>query len=299
MAQIDPAQLPAPALVETIEFEAYLAQRKAEVLAALPEAQRAAVADVLALESEPMTVLLITTAYHEMTLRQHVNEAAVATMLVRAGGADLDNRAADYGVSRLLISPGDPSAVPPVPPEWESDERLRLRAQMALEGLSVAGSRGAYLFHALSASADVADAQIHSPAGGDVHVYVLDRRGDGIPDAALRDTVQAALSAETVRPLCDRVEVKPAVPIATVIHALLEFEDGGEALSGGLEGARARIDALLLAKRRLNGPLARSALDAALHIAGVRRVQLLAPAEDLLCDIGEFPTAAAITLERR
>ncbi|GAA5785111.1 baseplate assembly protein [Chitiniphilus shinanonensis] len=217
---IDLSQLPAPALVEELDFETLYQAALADFRALMGDAWTAA------LESDPVVKLLEHAAYLELRYRARVNDAAVASMLAYATGTDLDNRAADFGVSRLLVSPGDADAIPTVAPVWEPDDRLRLRAQMALEGLSVAGSRGAYVFHALSASADIDDVVVDSPAGGDVNVWVLDRRGDGVPDVALLATVQAALSAETVRPLCDRVDVRAGAPLIFDVMAMIEFEDG-------------------------------------------------------------------------
>ncbi|WP_148716686.1 baseplate assembly protein [Chitinolyticbacter meiyuanensis] len=295
----DFSRLPPPDLIVRSDFEAILARRKADLLKLVPADQRANVERTLTLESEPMAILLQEAAYAELLFEQRVNEAALGSMLATAQGADLDNRAADYGVSRLLITPADPAAVPPIAAVWESDDRLRLRAQMALEGLSVAGPRAAYVFHALSVSANVADVAVHSPASdGVVHVHVLDARGGGVPDAQLLADVQAALSAETVRPLCDKVTTLASVPINVDISAIIEFEPDGEALSGSLSGARARLDALLQQRRALGQVLPVSAIDAALHTDGVRRVRVLAPTADVVCALNEFPRAAAITLER-
>jgi phage-related baseplate assembly protein len=293
---IDLTQLPAPQVIETLDFETLLAQRKQRLLAAAPTPLRDALAATLELESEPLTLLLQENAYTELILRQRINEAAKASLLAYASGTDLDNRAADYGVQRLLITPADPDANPPVEAEWESDDRLRTRCQMALEGLSVAGSRGAYLFHTLSASANVLDAQVDSSTPGTVQVYLLDARGDGIPDQALLDTVSRALSAETVRPLCDTVQVLAGQPTAFAVDAVLTFEPGGAAASGGLEAARARLDAMLRARRKLGGSVPLSALYAALQTAGVARVTLNAPAASIDCPVGAFPHCSAITL---
>ncbi|WP_377153667.1 phage tail protein I [Roseateles sp. UC29_93] len=234
---IDLAQLPAPAIVEALDFETLLAARKSAFLELMPDDQRADLAQVLSLESEPLTKLLEENVYRELLWRQRVNEAAKASLLAYAQKTDLDNRAADYGITRLLLSPADPDAVPPIEAVYESDDRLRYRCQMALEGLTVAGSRGAYHFHALSAHAQISDASIDSPtfeavdvgaevramlpagaivltcsyaAGlvdplpGDVTVAVLATSTATIPVDELVGTTQAALSADEVRPLTDR-----------------------------------------------------------------------------------------------
>ncbi|QOD81622.1 baseplate assembly protein [Chromobacterium haemolyticum] len=301
---IDLTQLPPPDVIEALDFETLFQNRKARLLAAAPAELCAGLAAALQLDSEPLTMLLQEFAYSELLQRQRINEAARASLLAYAAGADLDNRAADYGVQRLLLQPADPDTVPPTPAVWEEDPALRRRCQMALEGLSVAGPAGAYKFHALSASGQVLDASVEGPNSplpmppepGTVRVFVMDRRGDGVPDAALQAAVAAELNDEAVRPICDTVEVWPAEPLAFAVEAAIEWEPGGKSASGGLEGARLRLVSLLESRRRLGAAVARSAIDAALHVAGVRRVQLTAPAADVLCSLRQFPKAEEITL---
>lgn len=305
---IDLTQLPPPKVVEDIDYETLLQARKQRLIAAVPADIRDAIAATLELESEPLTLLLQENAYTEMVLRQRINEASRSTMLAYAEKEDLDNKAADYDVKRLLITPADPTATPPVEAVWEDDDRLRYRCQLAMEGTTVAGSRGAYLFHTLSASANVADAYIDSrafgplrpdsPAPGEVRIHVLDARGNGVPDQALLNTVATALSAEDKRPLNDTVTTAAARPVTFAVSARIEFEDGGESASGGLSAARDRLTATLAHYRRLSRGLPRSALFSALHVAGVRQVTLTAPATDVACAVGEFPLCTSITLDK-
>ncbi|QND86509.1 Phage baseplate assembly protein J [Chromobacterium vaccinii] len=290
MSIINLSTLPPPDVVETLDFEAILADISATLLRVAPADMRAGIAAALKSELEPVQMLAQVAAYREMLLRQRINEAARATMLAYAEKADLDNRAADYGVTRLLIRPADLSANPPTSAEYELDERLRYRCQMAMEGLAAAGPRGAYRFHALSASAEVADVAIETPAGGRVRVWVLARAG--VASQALLDTVAAALNAESIRPLCDTVEVAAATPLAFSIQASIVYQPGGEAVSGGLEGARARLAKMLAQRRTIGGSVPRSAIDAALHVPGVDRVAILSPASDVLCAPGQYPDCA-------
>src|SRR5690242_16495595 len=138
---IDLSQLPAPQIVEQIDYEQILAERKAYAISLWPADEQAEIAARLNMESEPLTKLLEENAYREMVWRQRVNEASVANMLALAKGTDLENLAANYNVKRLVIQAANPSAVPPIPRLMESDDSLRERAQMAWEGLSTAGPR--------------------------------------------------------------------------------------------------------------------------------------------------------------
>ncbi len=90
MPTIDLSQLPAPDVVEELDFETILAERKATLISLYPEEGQDAVARTLALESEPIVKLLQENAYREVIWRQRVNEAARAVMLAYASGSDLD-----------------------------------------------------------------------------------------------------------------------------------------------------------------------------------------------------------------
>ncbi|MBZ7719314.1 baseplate assembly protein, partial [Klebsiella oxytoca] len=158
MAVIDLSQLPAPDVVETLDFETILAERKATLISLYPEDEQEAVARTLTLESEPLVKYLEENAYREVILRQRINEAAKAGMVAYAIKNDLDQLAANNNVERLVITPGDNTQIPPVDAVLESDSDLRQRIPAAFEGMSVAGPTGAYEFHALSADGRVADA---------------------------------------------------------------------------------------------------------------------------------------------
>jgi len=294
---IDIATLPAPAIIETLDYEDILASNKAQLLALMPADMQASIAATLQLESEPLTMHLQLCSYRELLLRQRINEAAKASLLAYAEKEDLDNKAADYGVSRLLLSPADPTATPPVAAVWESDARLRYRCQLALEGMTVAGPRGAYRFHALSASAKVLDVKVVSPVPGTVRVYVMDTGSTGIPDQTLLDTVQAYLSAEDRIPLCDTVEVMACRQKTFNIAARLERDADLFAASGGLDEARRRLDAMLETRRRLGELLSLDDIIAAIKLPGVRRISLPSPVADIVSTDGEFPLCIGVDLQ--
>ena len=126
MPIIDLNQLPAPDVVEELDFETILAERKATLISLYPEDQQEAVARTLTLESEPLVKLLEENAYRELIWRQRVNEAARAVMLACAAGNDLDVIGANYNTTRLIITPADDSTIPPTPAVMESDTDYRL-----------------------------------------------------------------------------------------------------------------------------------------------------------------------------
>lgn len=267
---IDLAQLPDPRVVEQLDYEQILEQRKAALLALWPETERAEIAARMALESDPLNKLLQENAYRELVWRQRVNEAALATLLAKARGADLDQVAANYNVRRLVVTPATDQA----PAVMEGDDALRERAQMAFEGLSTAGPRNAYVYHARSADGRVADATAVSPAPAEVVVTVQALDGDGSAPADLLAGVLAALSDEDVRPVADRVTVQGAQILPYSVTATLYLASTGPEAEPILAAAEARCRALVNARRRLGVEVSASAVHAALHVEGVRKVQL-------------------------
>ncbi|MCQ4106494.1 baseplate assembly protein [Erwinia persicina] len=283
MATIDLSQLPAPDVVEALDYETLLAERKATLISLYPADQQAAIARTLTLESEPIVKLLQENAYREIILRQRVNEAARANMVAFATGGDLDQLGVNNGVLRLTITPADDAAIPPVAAVMESDDDFRLRVAGAFEGLSVAGPTGAYEYHAKSADGRVADASAISPSPAVVTVTVLSREENGTAPADLLAVVDAALNDENVRPVADRVTVQSAAIVNYRVDATLFIYPGPEA-EPIRAAAEARLAAFVSAQRRLGRDIRQSALYAALHVEGVQRVQLNAPAQDVVLD---------------
>lgn len=279
---IDLSLLPAPQVLETLDFETILASRKAAVLALLPEDEREAAANVLSLESEPATKLLQENAYQELLLRNRVNDAAKAVMLSFAIGADLDQIGANTNVKRLVLVEADPDALPPAAEVLEGDDAYRLRIQEAPDALSTAGPRNAYEFHARSADGRVLDARAVSPAPCEVVVAVLANSDDWQAPADLLQTVDAALSAEDVRPLGDLVSVVQGQVTDYELEAVVYVEKGPEAAIA-VNAARANAAAMAKPLRPLGYSVYRNAYVAALKVEGVRNVVVKSPAEDILC----------------
>ncbi|TAI86918.1 baseplate assembly protein [Pectobacterium versatile] len=286
MAMIDLSQLPAPAVVEELDYEAIYIERKAVLLSLYPEDQRAAVARTLTLESDPLVKLLQENAYRELIWRQRVNEAARAVMVAYAQGDDLDQLGANFSVARLVITPADDSTLPPTPALMESDSDFRLRIQQSFEGLSVAGSVGAYQYHGRSADGRVADVSVISPSPASVTVSVLSREGDGSASPELVAIVATALNGEDVRPVADRVTVQSAAIVPYEIDATLYLYRSPEA-EPVRAAAEQRLKAYISAQHRLGRDIRRSAIYAALHVEGVQRVELTTPAADIVLTAGQ------------
>lgn len=282
---VDLSRLPAPDVVEALDFETIFADAVARMTALMP--------DFEARESDPATKLLLVLSYRAQLLRQRINDAARAVMPAHAIGADLDNLAALYGIARFELVPADPSSGTPA--VMESDEDFRRRMVLSPEGLSVAGPEGSYIFHALSADAAVRDASASSPSPGQVLVSILARDGDGHADPALVATVQAYLSADTRRPLTDEVTVQSATIVPYEVIATLRTFLGPD-VGIVMQAARARLDTYVADCHRLGRDPTQSGIFAALHVEGVQNVDLVSPPSDIIVERHQAAYCSSITL---
>ena len=293
--KVDLGALPAPQILEVLDYEQILADMKAAVIAAMP-----ALEPVLSLESEPATKVLQVCAVYVMLTRGRVNDAAKALLLAYAVGSDLDQLGAVFGVERKLIE----EATDETAAVYESDDEFRSRIQLSLEGFSTAGPRGAYEFHALSAHEDVLDVLVAGPdtpgmtiAPGIVEVYVLARDDDGTPTPEVLAAVSAALNAEDVRPLCDTVSIAGAtiLPFTVVAELHIPAGPGAEAI---LTQAQADLELYLESVHRIGAIVAMSGIHAALHQPGVTNVTVTSPTGDITPapNVAPFATSTAISI---
>lgn len=268
MSTVDLSALPAPQVLEPLDFEALYDEAL--------EAFREYMGDnwSAALESDPVVKLLELGAYGKMQNRARVNDAAKSLLLAYAEKDDLDQLAGNVKLKRLVIQAANLLAVPPVEEVRESDDALRERIQLVYEGLTTAGPRNSYIFHARNASALVADATAESPAPAEVVVTVLSLNGNGRADQALLDQVYRKLSDDDIRPVGDRLTVQSAQILEYRIDAVLHMIGSGPENDAILTEAIKRLNAWINPRKRLALEVARSGVDAQLHISGVGRVEL-------------------------
>lgn len=289
---LDLSRLPAPDLIEALDYETIYAQRVAGFLSRI----RVHHPDYpTPLESDPVAAVLQDGAYRELLIRQRINDASRAVMPAYAVGPDLDHIAARYFVQRLVLVPantqtGDPAVM-------ESDDALRERVMLALEGFSTGGPELAYIFHARSASAQVRDASAYSPQpDGNVYVRVLAVEGDGTPSAELLALVATALNAKRVRPLTDNVIVLPPQLVPYAVEATVYTYDGPDA-GVVMAEANARLAAYIADNRRLGRDITISGLHAALSPPGVKRVVLAQPLTEVACDKTQAAHCTGVQVE--
>jgi len=262
-------RLESPDVIQALNFETILAEMLADL-----RARDAAYSAIV--ESDPAYKILEVCAYRALLLLARVNDAARKVMLAYARGTDLEHLGALFGVQRLPVTAADPNASPPVEAVYEDDSRFRYRIQLSLEAFTTAGSKGAYEFWALSASARVKDVDVASPQPGEVVITVLSTAGDGTPDQDLLDAVFAALSAEDVRPLTDHVTVQAA----TVWHYALAakiYTYSGPDPEVVRQAALDAVTEYVADNHLLGHNIEESGLHAAMHQPGVQRVEIFAP----------------------
>lgn len=291
MSQVDLSQLPAPQLLEDLDFEALYQADLDTFREYLGEGWTAN------LESDPVTKLLEVGAYRKLLDRARTNDAAKALMLAYAQGTDLDQLAANVNLQRLLIQAEDLTTTPPTEALRESDDALRERVQLVYEGLTTAGPRNSYILHARNASGLVADATAQSPAPAEVVVSVLALEGNGEASAELLQTVQAYLNDDDVRPVADRLTVQSAEILPYRIDAVVYMAGNGPENEAVLAECRARLESWVNPRRRLGVEVPRSAIDAQLHISGVARVELAGWA-DIRPTLGQAAWCEGFTVER-
>ncbi|MCY4479116.1 MAG: baseplate J/gp47 family protein [Rhodospirillales bacterium] len=262
--------LPAPRAVERLDYETLRAAWLADF--------RSRYEDFDALvASDPAIKAMETGAYIELLLRARINSAALDLSMATAEGPNMEVLAANLGTRRLA---------------GEADDALRDRAVASLER-PAAGSRAAYRTLAREADDRIVDVWAFSPAPGEVTVSVLsDETPEGIPSAAVLAAVRAALNDEEARPQTDTVTVTGPTIRPYTVAAEITVQAGADP-AATLAAARAALSAYCTAQHRLNGYVTRSGLTAALHVSGVVKVALSAPAADVVRDaiVAPWPTA--------
>jgi phage-related baseplate assembly protein len=187
----------------------------------------------------------------------------------------------------------------------ETDDHLRARIQAAPNSFSVAGPEGAYRYFALSTDSTIADAQVLSPAPGQVNVCILtgpviqqpapSPNPHGTASISLITKVIAALSADDVRPLTDTVTVTPVHEIDYAIAGTITlFADAEPVSTMASVNAAAANFAVALASR-IQRDIVPSQIIEALSVPGVYEVTLVSPPYTSL-EAGQWANCTEIVL---
>ena len=288
---IDLSQLPPPALVEELDTESYVAAALADFRGRFP-------AFTAILESEPVVKLIEVFAYRETLVRNRVNKAALATMLARAIGGDLDHVGAGYACYRQALVE-NPRPFPTNPEDWESDDRYRRRIQLAPEAFSVAGPAGAYEYWALTREPGLFDVSAYAPPGGvargEVHVVAAGPGGADVADDVVT-RLFAMFAGEDIVPLTDVVTVRRAIRRDYAVRQKLQARRGPDPAIIRAD-AIARIAAYVSARQRIGETAYRTGFVAASKQGGVENVIEIEPATDIVCAADEISRCTSIDVE--
>ena len=282
------SDLPLPQIIEALDYEKILAALKSDFKARWPDYSAF-------LESDPAIKLLEVAAYRELLLRARVNDAARANLLAFAGGSDLDHLASFYGVFRMVIQEEDLATRPITPRIMEDDTSLRLRTRARIIGFACAGGAAHYRYWALSASPEVADVAVDSPAPGQVRVSVL-ATGDreNVPPEVL-DAVSAVIMRDDVRVLTDTVVVVPAEILHVNVQARIWLYP--DAPIEIIDAIAHEFPRRLLASAGLGWDLTQSWIISELHKDGVHKVELSSPTASIRALAHQAVRLTSINLE--
>ncbi len=229
--------------------------------------------------AQPERLLIDGIAYADANLRTAIQYAGEQNLLAYAEGDALDHLAAFFGVTRLVN---------------EEDGRLRERVRLAPESFSVAGSRGAYRYWAMTADPTISDVAVTSPDPGVVRIYPLTKTG--MPSDNILAAVAGICSQETVRPLCDTVHVAEPEEVSYAISAVVRPYVG---YNGELAREEAQASARAWADKTsaaLGRDIVCSQIIAALSTTGVYKVTLSFPASDQVLDVYQWAHCTAVTV---
>ena len=183
--------------------------------------------------------------------------------------------------------------------DTETDNAFRTRIKLAPNQFSVAGSKGAYKFHALSADVSIIDVTVLGPedrGGADpVTVDVYPLTNDGLPSSLILGAVTAALNLDTIRPLTDIVNVSAPIEVSYDITALVTIFDAAE--QSIVEAAlTAAINAYTTerASRLGNDIVLSQIIEALQSVDGVYSVSLTDPVSSIAVGLNEWANANVV-----
>lgn len=282
-ANLDLSRMPAPDVIETVDFEAILAERLADLKRRL-----AAVGipfDVDGLESDPAVKLEEADAYREALDLAKINDAARAVMVAFSWGGNLDHLGAFYGVRRRIVSAANPNASPPTGDVYENDAEFRARIQIAPEALPYAGlTGGGYRHRALQAAPAVKDVRVVKRRDARGHpvmdVVLLDRTGDGTASTATVDAVFRTFLDDDATQLTDVVTVRSARIVPYEIAYTLKVPRGPDAQVIRAT-SEAQVRAMAAELHRIGTVVPTDAIIAAARIRPTVKLELTSPAADV------------------
>lgn len=182
--------------------------------------------------------------------------------------------------------------------DTEDDDSLTRRIYLAPSVYSCAGPRDAYEYYAREWRGDVADVRIDSPNPDEVNIYftIEDEEGVRLPNPTELEGMKEYMSAETMRPLCDKVgciapdEVEYSISLTYWI-AVSDQKSVSE-IQNKITKAVADFQTW---QRKLGRDINPTELIAQLRAAGAKRVMLTAP-QDKTVEKAKLPKCTGATV---
>lgn len=302
LGMIELDQLPEMRVLEQLDSEAVISERMAQFVAlwAKHDPPARAQYDVDALEFDPIKINQESNAFFELLLRDRVNQAAKAVTLAFASGSDLDAIGSRY-----------PGGMPRLP--GESDDQYRMRVWLSPNTLSPHGTYESYVFWALTGALasglPLRDATAVARRGTPYITITImaegtpvKSTGSGItaypsplPTIAQIDEVRKYVGAKSRKGLTDVVSVRVPKVVKTdyvVDYWLFPSWDKVTVEKNMYD----QIAVLLEQQRWLGYSHTLDAIDAALRVAGVYKINVVTPATDVEIDQHETVVVEKVLL---
>lgn len=290
MTAIDLSRLPAPAVIEQLDFEtlfdAYVVRFEATWEEARERDPTLPAYDVQNLETDPAVILGQAWSYLRLLDRQRVNDAVKAVLAAFSQKADLDQLVARQNVARLDTAPGVP----------ETDAQL-LRRYLLSFGRASAGSADRLAYDALTAVPALIDVRVNGFAvhGRRGEIDVVIAGADGITTSEQAAAVRASVASASAKPEAIGVFVIPAERIVYTVTQGIVLPVGPDANLVRTE-AVARVRAAADERRMIGQRVPRDQLAGAAFGQSIASVDHVSPASDIVTTEYQIPVCTGITI---
>ncbi|MBY6243740.1 baseplate J/gp47 family protein [Methylosinus sp. Sm6] len=295
-ASLDLSLLPAPTIVTPADYQAILAARIVDLVARF--AAIGIAFDVESLQTDPSIIHQQVDAFREKLDRQAINDAAKGVMLAYAVEGDLDNLVALLGLRRLTITPANTETGAAA--VMETDDDLRRRGPLALDGTAPGFTSRGYRGYALQIAPEIQDVATIKRGGGRVDVILLGRGEDGSVASDVVARVAAALYADDGAQLTDIVTVRSATPrpYDVVVQALVPT---GPSIAMARAASLAALSKTLPRLKVIGGTVRTDAIIAAGRVEPMTEFTLISPVEHVVAapDEAPWPRSISVTVEAR
>lgn len=160
----------------------------------------------------------------------------------------------------------------------EGDDAFRERIQLAPESFSVAGPAGAYQFFTKQVSTLITDVEVLSEAPGEISIWALLKGGE-IPEQEMLDVIAEHLNGATIRPLTDKVNVKPPEVVKYDIDLRYFVARSDQTSAGAIQAAveTAVQNYIAWQRDKLGRDISETELIFKIRQAGAKRVEVITP----------------------